>query len=234
MVMMLDQMNDPFGAYFRVNHTAFTIAEYLLDNEYSDVLPLIGNIFWFIRAGLEARGLIGNIPSLGFHPTTDTKLLKLEEHISNIDTEAIMLIQDVHVPSDYFTEHSVVRPFSHLLTSIVLLHKMAIYSLYTVIDHLQPSSKMDTSRIIFWLKKSSRCSHNIQNLRILSLGLVWYNFRRRIAMWSPALVGWRVTSKSRFPQPSISQALKATLSAYWMLSKAASGSCAMNSRTHGR
>jgi F0F1-type ATP synthase beta subunit len=234
MVMMLYQMNDPSGTYFRANHTAFIIAEYLLDNECSDVLPLIGNIFWFFRAWSEVRGLIGEIPSLGFHPATYPKLLNLEEHISDIDTEATMSIQAVHVPSDYFTDHSVVCTFSHLLTSIVLSHKMVIYSFYTVIDHLQPSPKMDTSRIIFWLKKSCRCSHNIQNLRILYLGLVWYNFRRRIVMRSPALVGWRVTSKSRSSPPSISQALKANLSASWMLSKAANGSCAMNSKTTRR
>jgi len=195
MVMILDQMNDPSGAYFRVNHTAFTIVEYLLDNEYNNVLPLIGNIFWFIRAGSEVCGLMGQISSLGFHPTTYTKLLKLEEHISNIDTEVIMSIRDVHLPSYYFAEHSAMRTLSHFSRSIVLSHKMTIlYSLYTVIDQLQPSFKMGTSRIIFWLKKSCRCSHNIKNLRILSLGLVWYNCLRRTAMWAPALVGRRAAS----------------------------------------
>ena len=231
MVMMLDQMNDPFCTYFRVNHTAFTIAEYLLD-KCSDVLSLIGNIFCFTRARSEVCGLVEKIPALGFHPTTDTTLLKLEEHISNIYTECIMSIQDVHVPSYYFTEHSAVRIFSYLLTYIVLSHSMAIYSLYTVIDQLQPSFEMGTSRIIFWLKKSCRCSHNIQNLRILSLGLVWYNCLGRTAMLSSALVGWRIASCNLFSQPSISQALKTNFSASWVISKTASESCAMNSKTN--
>jgi len=205
-------MNDPFCTYFRVNHMAFTIAEYLLD-KCSDVLPLIGNIFCFTRAGSEVCGLVEQIPALGFHQTTDTTLLKLEEHISNIDNECIISIQDLHVLSYYFTEHSEVRKFSHLLTYIVLSHSMAIYSLCKVIDQLQPSFEMGTSKIIFWLKKSCRCSHNIQNLRILSLGLVWYNCLRRTAMLSSALVGWKIVSCNLFSQPSISQALKANFSA---------------------
>jgi hypothetical protein len=231
MGMMLDKMNNPSGTYFRMNHTELTIAEYLLDNEYINVLPLIDNILCFIRAGSVVPCLMGQIPSLSYQPTTDTKLLELEEHISNIYAEDIMSIRAMHLPSDYFTDHSAVHTFSHLLTSIVLSHKMAIYGLYMVIDQLQPSPKMDTSKIIFWLKKFCKCSHNIQNLRISSLGLVWYNCLRRIAMWSPAFVGWRPSSRSRFSQPSISHALKANLPASWIPSKATSGSCTINSKT---
>ncbi len=212
MVMILDQMNDPFCTYFRVNHMEFTIPEYLLD-KYSDVLPLIGYIFGSTRDGSEVCGLLEQIPALGFHPTIDTKLLKLEEHISNIYTECITSIQDVHVPSYYFTEHSAVRTFSHLLRYIVLSHSMAIYIHYKVIDQLQSSFEMGTSRIIFWLKKSCRCSQNIQNLRMLSLDLVWHNCLRRTAMLSSALVGWRIASCNLFSQPIISQALKANFSA---------------------
>ncbi len=38
---MVDRINDPSEGYFRVNYKELTIAEYLLDNEYSDVLQLI-------------------------------------------------------------------------------------------------------------------------------------------------------------------------------------------------
>jgi F0F1-type ATP synthase beta subunit len=85
---MVNRINDPSDAYFRVNCTELTIAEYLLDNEYSDVLQLIENISWCIRPRSEVFCLIGQIPFLGYQLVADTKLLDLEDHIFNIDAEA--------------------------------------------------------------------------------------------------------------------------------------------------
>jgi len=85
---MVNRINDPSDAYFRVNYTELTIAEYLLDNEYSDVLQLIENISWRIRPRSEVFCLIGQISFLGYQLVADTKLLDLEDHIFNIDAEA--------------------------------------------------------------------------------------------------------------------------------------------------
>ena len=149
MVMMFGQMNEPPGARFRVGHAALTMAEYFRDDEHRDVLLLIDNIFRFIQAGMEVSGLMGQMPSrLGYQPTMETELSKLEERIANTDAGAITSIQAVYVPADDLTDPAAVHAFTHLSASIVLSRKKASEGLYPAIDLLQSNSKMATPGII--------------------------------------------------------------------------------------
>ncbi|MFO7824020.1 MAG: F0F1 ATP synthase subunit beta [Cyclobacterium sp.] len=149
MVLLFGQMNEPPGARFRVGHAALTMAEYFRDEEHRDVLLLIDNIFRFIQAGMEVSGLMGQMPSrLGYQPTLETELSKLEERIANTDSGAITSIQAVYVPADDLTDPAAVHTFSHLSASIVLSRKKASEGLYPAIDLLQSNSKMATPGII--------------------------------------------------------------------------------------
>jgi len=149
MVMMFGQMNEPPGARARVGLAAVTMAEYFRDEQHSDVLLLIDNIFRFIQAGMEVSGLMGQMPSrLGYQPTMGTELSGLEERIANTDTGAITSIQAVYVPADDLTDPAAVHTFSHLSASIVLSRKRASEGLYPAIDLLQSNSKMATPTII--------------------------------------------------------------------------------------
>jgi len=149
MVMLFGQMNEPPGARFRIGHAALTMAEYFRDEEHRDVLLLIDNIFRFIQAGMEVSGLMGQMPSrLGYQPTLETELSKLEERIANTDAGAITSIQAVYVPADDLTDPAAVHTFSHLSASIVLSRKKASEGLYPAIDLLQSNSKMATPGII--------------------------------------------------------------------------------------
>jgi len=149
MVMMFGQMNEPPGARFRVGEAALTMAEYFRDDEHRDVLLLIDNIFRFIQAGMEVSGLMGEMPSrLGYQPTLETELSKLEERIANTDAGAITSIQAVYVPADDLTDPAAVHAFSHLSASIVLSRKKASEGLYPSIDFLQSNSKMATPGMI--------------------------------------------------------------------------------------
>jgi len=149
MVMMYGQMNEPPGARFRVGNAALTMAEYFRDDEHRDVLLLIDNIFRFIQAGMEVSGLMGQMPSrLGYQPTMETELSKLEERIANTDAGAITSIQAVYVPADDLTDPAAVHTFSHLSATIVLSRKKASEGLYPAIDLLQSNSKMATPNII--------------------------------------------------------------------------------------
>jgi F-type H+-transporting ATPase subunit beta len=149
MVMLFGQMNEPPGARFRVGDAALTMAEYFRDDEHRDVLLLIDNIFRFIQAGMEVSGLMGEMPSrLGYQPTLETELSKLEERIANTDAGAITSIQAVYVPADDLTDPAAVHAFSHLSASIVLSRKKASEGLYPSIDFLQSNSKMATAAIV--------------------------------------------------------------------------------------
>ncbi len=149
MVMVFAQMNEPPGARFRVGQAALTMAEYFRDDERSDVLLLVDNIFRFIQAGSEVSGLMGQMPSrLGYQPTMGTELSELEERIANTDSGAITSIQAVYVPADDFTDPAAVHTFSHLSASLVLSRKRAGEGLFPAIDPLQSNSKMATPGIV--------------------------------------------------------------------------------------
>lgn len=149
MVMVFGQMNEPPGARFRVGHTALTMAEYFRDEEKTDVLLLIDNIFRFIQAGMEVSGLVGQMPSrLGYQPTLGTELSALEERIADTESAAITSIQAVYIPADDLTDPAAVHTFSHLSSSIVLSRKRASEGLYPAIDVLQSGSKLSVPGIV--------------------------------------------------------------------------------------
>lgn len=161
MAMVFGQMNEPPGSRFRVGHAALTMAEYFRDDEGSDVLLLIDNIFRFIQAGSEVAGTMGQMPSrLGYQSTLGTELSQLEERIANTDAAAITSIQAVYVPADDFTDPAAVHTFSHLSASIVLSRKRAGEGLYPAIDPLLSNSKMATPG-----KISDRHYHLAQEIR---------------------------------------------------------------------
>lgn len=148
-VMIYGQMNELPGCRFRVGHAALTIAEYFRDDERTDVLLLIDNIFRFIQAGAEVSGLMGQLPSrLGYQPTLGTELSQLEERISNTNHGAITSIQAIYVPADDFTDPAAVHVFSHLSASVVLSRKRASEGLFPAIDPLQSNSKMLSRGIV--------------------------------------------------------------------------------------
>ncbi len=149
MAMVFGQMNEPPGSRFRVGNTAITMAEYFRDDEHRDVLLLIDNIFRFIQAGAEVSGLMGQLPSrLGYQPTLETELSRLEERIANTDTGAITSIQAVYVPADDFTDPAAVHTFSHLSASLVLSRRRAAEGLYPAIDPLQSTSTMSALTVV--------------------------------------------------------------------------------------
>jgi len=148
-VLFFGQMNEAPGARQRVGHAALSVAEYFRDQQHQDVLLLIDNIFRFVQAGQEVSGLMGNVPSrVGYQPTLDTELSKLEERICSTQTGAITSIQAVYVPADDFTDPAAVATFSHLSATIVLSRKRASEGLYPAIDPLESNSSLLTPLIV--------------------------------------------------------------------------------------
>ena len=61
--LVFGQMNEPPGARMRVALSGLTMAEYFRDEEHTDVLLFIDNIFRFTQAGSEVSALLGRMPS---------------------------------------------------------------------------------------------------------------------------------------------------------------------------
>jgi len=66
----------------RVGLTGLTMAEYFRDEQKTDVLLFIDNIFRFTQAGSEVSALLGRMPSaVGYQPTLATEMGQLQERI---------------------------------------------------------------------------------------------------------------------------------------------------------
>lgn len=139
--LIFGQMNEPPGARLRIPLTALTMAEYFRDEEKSDVLLFIDNIFRYVQAGSEVSALLGRLPSeVGYQPTLESEMGLIQERITSTSTGTITSIQSVYVPADDLTDPAVSATFSHLDSVVVLSRKYASQGLYPAIDPLQSTS----------------------------------------------------------------------------------------------
>lgn len=142
-ILVFGQMNEPPGARMRVPLTALTMAEYFRDNEHRPILLFLDNIFRYIQAGAEVSALLGRLPSeVGYQPTLDSEMGKLQERITTTGRGSITAIQAVYVPADDITDPAVRVTFAHLDASAVLSRRKASQGLYPAIDPLASKSSL--------------------------------------------------------------------------------------------
>lgn len=144
-VLVFGQMNEPPGARLRVPLTALTMAEYFREAERRQVLLFLDNIFRYIQAGTEVSALLGRLPSaVGYQPTLETEMGRLQERITTTSRGSITSIQAVYVPADDLTDPAVVATFAHLDAATVLSRRQVSLGLYPAIDPLASSSTLLT------------------------------------------------------------------------------------------
>ncbi|MGI4980407.1 MAG: F0F1 ATP synthase subunit beta, partial [Janthinobacterium lividum] len=99
--LIYGQMTEPPGARLRVALTALTIAEYFRDQEGSDTLLFIDNIFRFTQAGSEVSTLLGRMPSaVGYQPNLASEMGQLQERITSTKKGSVTSVQAIYVPAD--------------------------------------------------------------------------------------------------------------------------------------
>ncbi|SEP08668.1 ATP synthase F1 subcomplex beta subunit [Halogranum amylolyticum] len=148
-VLVFGQMHETPGARFRVAHTALTVAEHFRDHDHRDVLLFIDNIYRFAQAGMEVSALLGRIPSeIGYQPTLDLEMGKLQERIASTTQGSITSVQAIYVPADDLTDPGVVAAFAHLDASGVLTRDLASRSFYPALDPLRSSSSLLNPRFV--------------------------------------------------------------------------------------
>jgi len=142
-VLVFGQMNEAPGVRFRTGLTAMTVAEYFRDDQGTDVLFLVDNLFRFVQAGNEVSTLLGRLPSrVGYQPTLTGEIAELEERISSTAGASITSVQAIYVPADDITDPACAGAFPHLDTFIVLSREIAGKGLYPAIDPLMSRSKL--------------------------------------------------------------------------------------------
>ena len=139
--LVFGQMNEPPGARMRVGLSGLTMAEYFRDQEHSDVLLFIDNIFRFTQAGSEVSALSGRMPSaVGYQPTLATEMGQLQERITSTKDGSITSVQAIYVPADDLTDPAPATAFSHLDAKTVLDRGIASLGIFPAVDPLNSSS----------------------------------------------------------------------------------------------
>lgn len=144
-ILVFGQMNEPPGARLRVPLTALTMSEYFRDRERRQVLLFMDNIFRYIQAGSEVSALLGRLPSaVGYQPTLDTEMGKLQERITTTSGGSVTSIQAVYVPADDPTDPAVRATFAHLDATTLLSRRLSSQAFYPAIDPLDSHSSLLT------------------------------------------------------------------------------------------
>ena len=141
--LVFGQMNEAPGVRMRVALSGLTMAEYFRDEERSDVLLFIDNIFRFVQAGSEVSTLLGRMPSaVGYQPTLAEELGALEERITSTRRGSVTSVQAVYVPADDLTDPAPATTFAHLDATTVLSRKVAEQGIYPAVDPLDSTSRI--------------------------------------------------------------------------------------------
>ncbi len=147
--LIYGQMTEPPGARLRVALTALTVAEYFRDEEGSDTLLFIDNIFRFTQAGSEVSTLLGRMPSaVGYQPNLATEMGELQERITSTKKGSVTSVQAVYVPADDFTDPAPATTFAHLDATTSLSRPLSELGIYPAVDPLASNSRILTPRIV--------------------------------------------------------------------------------------
>jgi F-type H+-transporting ATPase subunit beta len=147
--LVYGQMTEPPGARLRVALTGLTVAEYFRDEEGTDVLLFIDNIFRFTQAGSEVSALLGRMPSaVGYQPNLATELGELQERITSTKKGSITSVQAIYVPADDLTDPAPATTFSHLDATTVLSRAIAELGIYPAVDPLASTSRVLDPHIV--------------------------------------------------------------------------------------
>ncbi len=150
--LVFGQMNEPPGARVSVALSGLTVAESFRDDtndDQSDILLFIDNIFRFTQAGSEVSALLGRMPSaVGYQPTLATEMGQMQERITSTKNGSITSVQAIYVPADDLTDPAPATTFSHLDATTVLSRKIAELGIYPAVDPLDSTSRILDPNII--------------------------------------------------------------------------------------
>jgi F-type H+-transporting ATPase subunit beta len=141
--LIYGQMTEPPGARLRVALTGLTVAEYFRDEEGSDTLLFIDNIFRFTQAGSEVSALLGRMPSaVGYQPNLATEMGELQERITSTKRGSVTSVQAIYVPADDLTDPAPATTFAHLDATTVLSRPLTEIGIYPAVDPLASTSRI--------------------------------------------------------------------------------------------
>ncbi|HFC10577.1 MAG TPA: F0F1 ATP synthase subunit beta [Candidatus Kaiserbacteria bacterium] len=139
--LIVGHINENAAIRFKVASAAATLAEYFRDEEQTDVLFFVDNIFRFVQAGNELATLLEEIPSeFGYQSTLQTQIAEFENRLGSGAKASISSIQTVYVPGDQLTDPSVAAALPYFEAVVVLSRTMSQAGRYPAVDFLNSKS----------------------------------------------------------------------------------------------
>ena len=141
--LIYGQMGENASVRFLTALAAAAIAEYFRDEEKSDVLFFIDNVFRFAQAGSEISTLTKTIPSEdGYQATLSSEMALFHERLVSTQDSVLSSVEAIYVPSDDLLDAGVQSIYPYLDSIVTLSRDVYQEGRFPAIDVLSSSSKM--------------------------------------------------------------------------------------------
>ncbi len=139
--LIVAHINENAAIRFKIGAAAVTLAEYFRDEEKTNVLFFVDNIFRFVQAGNELSTLLEEIPSeFGYQSTLQTQIAQFENRLVSTDKNSITSIQTIYVPADDLSDPSVAAATPYFEAIVVLAREMSQEGRYPAVNILKSKS----------------------------------------------------------------------------------------------
>lgn len=134
-------MGENAAIRFKTALAAISAAEYFRDEEQTNVLFFIDNVYRLTQAGYELATLMNTIPSEGgYQPTLPSEMASIHERLYSTTKNNITSLEAVYVPSDDMLDQGVQSVFPYLDATIVLSRNAYQEGRYPALDLLSCTS----------------------------------------------------------------------------------------------
>jgi F-type H+-transporting ATPase subunit beta len=146
--LVFGPMSENSAERFLTGFAAVTLAEYFRDQEDTDVLFFIDNIFRFAQAGNELSLLMNTLPSEdGYQATLNSEMATFHERLSS-NKRGITTVEAIYIPNDDLLDQAVQAVMPYLDSIIVLSRDVYQQGLLPAIDILSSTSSALTPKIV--------------------------------------------------------------------------------------
>lgn len=141
--LIMGLMSESAAVRFKIAWAAATLAEYFRDEEKSDVLFFVDNVFRFIQAGNELSTLLEEMPSeFGYQPTLQSEMARFESRLVSSPEAQITSAQTVYVPADQLANPAVNAALPYFDAVVILSRDVVRQGLFPAVDLLRSRSSI--------------------------------------------------------------------------------------------
>lgn len=142
-VLMSGPMGQNAAIRFLTAWAGLTQMEYFRDEEKTDVLFFIDNVFRFAQAGNEVGILTETLPSEdGYQPTLSSEMARFHERLVGSEEAVVSGIEAVYVPADDILDQGVQAAMPYLDSRVILSREVYQQGRLPAVDILNSSSEV--------------------------------------------------------------------------------------------